>query len=319
MLHLRVICPPGRTAAVLAVLSRERGATNVLALRGVVLEPVGDLVEADVAREAADGVLTRLKALGLHESGSVVLEAVDTALGRGVEAAEHEAPGRGEDAVVWDQLEAAADGGMTSSASFYAFLVLATLIAAVGLLTDSTVLIVGAMVLGPEFAPLAALAIALVRRRPGTARGPLRALGFGFPLAMAVTAAAVAVLGAAGLVPQEFLDGRRPLTSFVASPDAFSVIVALLAGIAGTLSMTSAKSGPLVGVFISVTTVPAAADFAAGIVTGQQGTAVGALVQLVVNLVCIVAAAVLTLLFQRSYWRRVHRGPGGKEFHPTGP
>lgn len=318
MLHLRIVCPPDRTTATLDVLARERGATNVLLLRGVVLEPAGDLVEADVAREAVDGLLGRLGDLGLRESGALVLEAVDTALGRGIETAERDAPGAGTDAVVWDQLEAAANGGTSSSTAFYAFLVLATLIAAVGLLTDSQVLIVGAMVLGPEFAPLAALAIALVRRRPGATRAPLRALGLGFPLAMAVTAAAVAALGAVGLVPSEFLEGRRPLTSFVASPDAFSVIVALLAGVAGTLSMTSAQAGPLVGVFISVTTVPAAADFAAGIVTGQPGTAVGALVQLVVNLVCIVIAAVLTLLVQRSIWRRVPRRPARVGSRSTG-
>jgi uncharacterized hydrophobic protein (TIGR00271 family) len=122
---------------------------------------------------------------------------------------------------------------------------------------------------------------------------------------MVVTAAGVAALDAVGLVPQEFLDGRRPLTSFVASPDVFSVVVALLAGIAGTLSLTSAKSGPLVGVFISVTTVPAAADFAAGVVTAQYGTALGALGQLVLNLACILLAAVATLRVQHAVWRRV--------------
>lgn len=307
MLHLRLTCPPARSAAVLDVLRDEPGATNLVLHPGVVLDPAGDLVEADVASEAADEVLRHLTALGLTETGSIVLEAVDTALGRDVERAEREAPGEGDDAVVWDQLERAADGGQTSSAAFYAFLVLATLIAAVGLLTDSQVLIVGAMVLGPEFGPLAAIAIAVVRRRRDLLAGPLRAIGLGFPLAMLVTAGAVALLQATGLVPAEFLTGRRPLTSFVASPDAFSVIVAVLAGVAGTLSLTSSKAGPLVGVFISVTTVPAAADFAAGIVTGQTGTAVGALGQLVLNLGCIVLAAVGTLAAQRWWWTRVRR------------
>ncbi|NAZ81664.1 DUF389 domain-containing protein [Kineococcus sp. R8] len=295
------------TPAVLSLLHDEPGATNVVSLPGAALAPAGDLLQAEVAREATDGVLRRLQALGVGEHGSIVLENIETAIGRDVRRAEDEAPGEGDDAVVWDQLAVAADGGATNSLSYFAFLVLATLIAAVGLLTDSTVLIVGAMVLGPEFGPLAALAIAVVRRRRDLVAGPLRAILLGFPLAVAVTALAVAALNAVGLVPQEFLDGRRPLTSFVAAPDAFSVIVALLAGIAGTLSLTSAKSGPLVGVFISVTTVPAAADIAAGAVTGQYGTAAGAVVQLVVNLTCIVAAAVGTLAVQRVFWHRRQR------------
>lgn len=305
MLHLRLTCPPATTPEALRVLREEPGTTNLVLHRGVVLAPPGDLVEADVAREGADSVLEHLRALDLAETGSIVLEAVDTALGHDVDRAQRDAPGEGDDAVVWEQLEKAADGGQTSSASFYAFLVLATLIAAVGLLTDSQVLIVGAMVLGPEFGPLAAIAIAVVRGRRDLLPGPLLAIGLGFPLAMVVTAVGVWILHLAGLVPAEFLTGRRPLTSFVASPDAFSVIVAVLAGIAGTLSLTSSKSGPLVGVFISVTTVPAAADFAAGIVTGQYATALGALGQLVLNLVCIVLAATGTLAVQRWAWDRI--------------
>ena len=305
VLHLRIVCPAPTTAAAVEVLRGDPGVTNVVRHPGVCLAPAGDLLEADVAREAADAVVDHLQALGLEETGSIVLETVDTALGRSIQEAEEAAPGEGDDALVWEQVENATDGGATNSATFYAFLVLATLIAAVGLLTDSQVLIVGAMVLGPEFGPLAALAIALVRRRRDLVAGPLRALGLGFPLAVAVTAAAVLALDLAGLVPPEFLQGRRPLTSFVASPDAFSVIVALLAGIAGTLSLTSAKAGPLVGVFISVTTVPAAADFAAGIVTSQYSTALGALGQLALNLACILLAAVLTLRVQNALWRRV--------------
>ena len=305
MINARIVCPAELSPRVVALLRDEPGATNVVLLPGACLEPVGDLVEAELARECADGVLRELRRVGVHGAGSVVVTAVDTAFGDLVERAEREAPGEGDDAVVWDQLSAATAGSAVLSASFLAFMVLATLIAAVGLLTDSQVLIVGAMVLGPEFGPLAGLAVSLVRRRWAQARGPLLALAAGFGLAVLATAAGVALLDAAGLVPQAFLDGRRPLTSFVAAPDVFSVVVALLAGAAGTLSLTSAKSSPLVGVFISVTTIPAAADLAAGVVTGQLGTAGGAAVQLVVNLTCIVLAAVLTLLVQRWAWRVV--------------
>ena len=53
----------------------------------------------------------------------------------------------------------------TLSITFVTFLVLACLLAAVGVITDSPVTIVGAMVVGPEFGPLAGIAVGLVRRR----------------------------------------------------------------------------------------------------------------------------------------------------------
>ncbi|GAA4969155.1 DUF389 domain-containing protein [Kineococcus glutinatus] len=307
MLHVRVTCLPDRTDEVVRIFLDECGTTNVVRLPGAVVSPAGDLVQAEVAREAVDDLLRRLRALGAHGWGSLVVQGVETALGADVERAEAEAPGEGEDAVIWDQLAEETIARAKPTATFLAFLVIATLIAAVGLLIDSTVLIVGAMVLGPEFAPLAGLAVALVTRRWHDARTPLRALAVGFALAVAVAALGVWLLDLAGQVPEAFVEGHRPLTSFVAAPDVFSVVVALLAGTAGTLSLTGGKDSPLVGVFISVTTVPAAADVAAGAVTGQLATAGGAAVQLVVNLGCIVAAAAGTLALQRAYWRRVRR------------
>lgn len=211
------------------------GATNVVHHRGVSLEPVGDLVEADIAREAADDLLGRLRDLGVDRAGTVLVQTVDTAIGAQIAQAEQDAPGSGIDALVWDELEELTSQQSTLSGTFLTFLVIATLIAAVGLLTDSTVLIVGAMVLGPEFGPLAGIAVALVQRRGREAVQSLRALLIGFPLAIMGTGLGVALLRAAGQVPPAYLTGHRPLTSFVSSPDVFSLVVALLAGIAGTV------------------------------------------------------------------------------------
>ena len=66
-----------------------------------------------------------------------------------------------------------------------------------------------------------------------------------------------------------------PTPTSSGSPDAFSFVVAVLAGIAGTLSLTSAKSGALVGVAISVTTVPAAANAAVALSYGEYDADVG--------------------------------------------
>ena len=80
------------------------------------------------------------------------------------------------------------------------FSCLACLIAAVGVVTDSPVMVVGAMVVGPEFGPLAALAVALVQRRGHLARRAAIALVVGFPASMLVTAVGVLVGRAVGWV-----------------------------------------------------------------------------------------------------------------------
>ena len=79
---------------------------------------------------------------------------------------------------------------------------------------------------------------------------------------MVLTAGFTCCMDALGLFTEGMVTADRPNTGFIWQPDWISFVVALLAGIAGTLSLTSAKSGALVGVAISVTTVPAAANAA---------------------------------------------------------
>ena len=311
-MRVRVVCPPERTDTVTDVLTGHDGVTDVARFRGAALVPAGDVVEADVAREATDDLLDELHDLDLGPDSTVTLAGLDVALGHPVDEAEDTAPGSGEDAVVWDELEAATDTGSSLTASFLLFLTIATMIAAIGLLTDSQVLIVGSMILGPEFTPLAGIGVALVRRRWRDCLGPLRVLVIGFAVAILLTAGFVAVLDLLGQVPDGYRGGTRPEVSFVYEPGVFSAVVALLAGIAGTLSLTAAKSSALVGVFVSVTTVPAGAEIGAGLVTGQAGQAGGAGVQLAVNLAFIVLAAVLTLAVQRTVWRRIGGSPAAR-------
>lgn len=84
----------------------------------------------------------------------------------------------------------------------------------------------------------------------------------------------------------------------------FSFLVALLAGAAGMLALTSAKSASLVGVFISVTTVPAAAFASVALVEGRYAQALESGTQLVVNLVGIVVAVAVLLVSRRGEARR---------------
>jgi uncharacterized hydrophobic protein (TIGR00271 family) len=307
VLHLRVISPAATTDDLVALLEAERGVAHLTVLRGAAVRPEGDLVQADVARECVDDLLARLTGLGLDHSGGITLEALDTILSDAADEAEEAAPGEGTDAVVWDELISRTGEESRLSVSFQAFLTIACLLAAIGAITDSPVTVVGAMVLGPEFGPLAAIAVGLVLRRGDLVRRGALALGVGFVLAMTVTALATLAFDAVGLLAAGALD-QLDQVEFIYQVGPFSLIVALLAGLAGMLALTSAKSASLVGVFISVTTVPAAAFASVAAVEGRWAEAGSSAVQLVVNLVGIVVAAALGLLLARRVRPRWGRG-----------
>jgi uncharacterized hydrophobic protein (TIGR00271 family) len=297
---MRIIAPPDRTDAVRDLLLAEPGATHVTVSPGVAVQPAGDVLEAAVAREAADDLLGKLCELGVDRTGGVTLEMIDTSLSDAADAAVEAAPGDPQDAVIWDEVVARTGEESRFSVSYQAFLTIACLLAAIGAITDSPVTVVGAMVLGPEFGPLAAVAVGLVLRRGDLIRRGAFALAAGFPLAMAVTALGSVVLDVTGLLSTAQLADLSQV-EFIYEVGPFSLIVALLAGAAGMLALTSAKSASLVGVFISVTTVPAAAFASVALVEGRYVQAMQSGLQLAVNLVgIVVAAAVVLMLARRS-------------------
>ncbi len=297
MLHLRVIVPEKLREPVLDVLRRQVGVANVLLYPGASVEPVGDEIAADIARECANDVIKQLKALDVQHRGTITLGALDTVLSTRAHKAEDDAEGDPADALVWDELITRTREDATLTVTFVMFLTLACLIAAIGVVSDSTVTVVGAMVLGPEFGPLAAVAVAMVQRRVDLARRAAIALLVGFPVAMAVTAAATLAAEAAGWLSLDTVRNVHEV-DFIFQVGPLSFIVALLAGAAGMLSLVSSKSAALVGVFISVTTVPAAGFAVVAAILGDWDVAFESTIQLLVNLVGIVVAGVLVLVLR---------------------
>ncbi|WP_371527732.1 DUF389 domain-containing protein [Streptomyces sp. NBC_01283] len=306
MLHLRLITPADKTDDVLRLIETTVGATHLAVMPGAARNPAGDVVTCDVAREAGDPLIGGLRELGIHESGSIALENIDLSLSSRADKAEDDAPGEGVDAVLWEQLSDATHEESTLSVTYLAFITIATMIAACGVVLDNAILIVGAMAVGPEFGPLAGFCTALVQRAPRLALRSLIAILAGFAVAMAVTVGFSFFMDAVDLFSERQLDQDRPNTGFVYAPDWFSFVVAVLAGAAGMLSLTSAKSGALVGVAISVTTVPAAANAAVALSYGDARQTWGSTEQLLLNLLGIVFAGTLTLLVQKLLWARQH-------------
>lgn len=306
-MSLRLIVPPDRTAAVVQHFADDQRTTNVVALPGAGIRPRGDVVQCEVTREAVSDALGWLRQQGIYEDGSVVLTDVTAAPSKNARATELAAPGAPDDAIVWDAVLDSAYGEVRGSWSFYAFLTLAIAIAAVAVVTDSSILVVGAMVVGPEFGVVAALAvgIAALRRELVVRSVLLLVKGFGFAVVAVVILGLLARAG--GWITLDDVNGPRPLTGFIWRPDKWSAVVAVLAGCAGVLSQTAGRSNALVGVFISVTTVPAAGDIALSLVLGATEQLSGAAAQLGINLLGMTIAGVITLVAQRNLWRLLRR------------
>lgn len=312
MIHLRVVSPPDVTDTLMPALRTEPAVLNLTMLPKAVSNPDGDAVHFDVLHGAANDVIGLLRDLGLGERGSIVLENVDTSISAHADRVMDRGGKFQQFTPVWAEVEAriALEGSFPPS--WFALLVIAGLIGAVGILTNSQILIVGAMVVGPEYGAILSFAFGVTRRDWARVRRSAAALVIGFTLAVAAALLLSLIIRWAGLAPKLYLLGIRPVSSLINTPNWFSFIVAALAGIVGVVSLTEARSSTLIGVFISVTTIPAASDIGVSLAFDSNKEAWGSALQLLLNVTVLMAVAIVGLPLQGAIWRRLARRPAGR-------
>ena len=302
MLHVRVVSPAALTRPLTDRLAAAPGVHNVEVRAGTARRPDGDAVQFDVGDAAANPVFTALRELGLDRDAVICVERVDATITGQSAAGGGRGALRRETAPVWEMVEAVIRDGETYAPSFYALLVIAALIGAVGILTNSQILIVGAMVVGPEYNAIMGVALGITKRAGPEIRDGLLALWWGFLAAIALTLLFGLAVRASGKTPALYLQGVRPVADLINSPNIFSVIVAVLAGLVGVVSLTEARANALIGVFISVTTIPAAASAGLSIAYSSWSEARGSVFQLLLNVVLLIVVGAAGLRTQRVIW-----------------
>jgi uncharacterized hydrophobic protein (TIGR00271 family) len=308
MLHLRIITPPDLTARVLQELTEDPGVTHITTDPGAATQPPGDLVSCDVVRASVNPLLRRLRSAGVTERGGITLTEPEAVISAAADRAQAEIVTPEIDTVVWEEVAARTSDDSAFSVSFGLLMVLAGIIAAIAVLTNNPVLIVGAMIVSPDYGPMAALSVALMNRAWRPAWKSFRALALGFP--MAAVAALLFTLATRGLgrIPAPYLAGQRPLTGLLIGANLGAFVVAFVAGAAGIIALGRAKSGAVVGVLVSITTIPAASNVGVALAMGNPSEAGKSLSILLVNLAGLLTGGVLTLVGTRVWAHRIEAG-----------
>ena len=312
MIHLRMVVPPGYVDQTLTLLKATPSAGNLVHLRGAVRRPDGDLVMCDVTSADASSVVANLRELGVPDGGAIAIEPIASQISSG--AAATESSTSASEAVVWEEVNTRTAGMTALSAQFLAMMVLAMLVAMAGIVQATSILIVGAMILGPDFGPVAGVCVAVVERRGRMASRSLATLLIGFAVGIVISGLVALVLKDLGAFPVVLSETPqhlpRAVSSVTGGPNFFTFFVAFLAGIAGMLSLSTAKTGVIIGVLVSVTTIPAAANVALAAAYAQWGNVASSAGQVGANIATLLVAGTLTLATQRTLYahrRRVQR------------
>jgi uncharacterized hydrophobic protein (TIGR00271 family) len=247
---------------------------------------------ADVDPAAADRLVEAIGELGI-EAEDYVLTRIEVVAPQH----RHHLGEGGVDGYAWIEVLGQARANSRLLARYLALINVAAVIAAIGVITSSSILIVGAMAVSPDLLPICATCVGLVARRYRLARRAFVTLTLGLGLVVATAAVLSFLLKATGLLPDGFEVEHSSLTN-LAHTDYSTVLIALAAGIAAMLSFET-KASAAVGVAISVTTIPASAYLGVALGAGGIDHALGAAAVLAINVSLLIVSGTLTLLVQR--------------------
>lgn len=151
---------------------------------------------------------------------------------------------------------------------FYILVAISTLISCFGLLSNSTAVVIGAMLVAPLMTPIFGMSLALVR-------GETQLLGRAIQAEVVGVATSVAMGVILGWIAGNFEATPEMLSR--TQPNLFDLLVAILAGFAGAYALIDEKISPaLPGVAISTAIVPPLANsglcFSIGEVSGGFGS-----------------------------------------------
>jgi len=298
MLQLRVFVPMERLQEVGSLLEAVDGARHVV-LQGSTFDGAHTLISAELTPAMADHVMRRLMAGGVLPEEIDVLQ-VDTV--PTIEAGTRSWLAPENQALVWSAVVNQARMNAQFSAKYAAFMAIAGLIAAFGVMTENAVLIVGAMALAPDLSPVTATSVGLVGRRMSLVGRGLLTLILGYTFTTMTALSTSAFMHAAKLIPEGYVLPIMSVQSLV-TYNLMIVIIAFAAGVAGILAFET-KVSAAVGVAISVTTIPAAAYAGASIGLGQTTNTKEAMVMLTVNVLMMLLGACVGLIVQLAVARR---------------
>jgi uncharacterized hydrophobic protein (TIGR00271 family) len=254
--------------------------------------PAAHVFVADIEPVAADELVEALGEFGI-EAEDYVLTRVEVVAPQ----YRHHLGEGGVDGFAWIEVLGQARANSRLLARYLALINVAAVIAALGVITSSSILIVGAMAVSPDLLPICATCVGLVAGRYVLARRAFVTLTMGLGLVVATAAVLSFLLKITGLLPDGFAVENSSLSS-LAHTDYSTVLIALAAGVAAMLSFET-KASAAVGVAISVTTIPASAYLGVAIGGGGIEHAMGAAAVLAINVSLLIVSGSLTLLVQR--------------------
>lgn len=296
---VQVTIPSGKQQAVLETLDEE-GIDYVLTDETSGREATS-VVTFPVPKSAVEHVLEQLREVGIDDSTYTVIVSAETVISRHYDELSEkyaEEEEYSDELIAREELTTKAEELARSTPTYVIMTVVSAIIATAGLLLDSPATVVGSMVIAPLIGPAMSASVGTVVDDNELFRQGVRMQALGIAVSIGASALFASFLRAANLVPPGLDLLELSEVAERVAPNVLALAVALGAGVAGILSLTTGVSSALVGVMIAVALIPPAATAGLGIAYMDPSLAFGSTILVFVNVLSINFAALLVLWYE---------------------
>ncbi|GAA4363243.1 DUF389 domain-containing protein [Hymenobacter saemangeumensis] len=295
--------PAAYTATVLEEIQRISGIISLRLQRGASLKPVGDVVSLEIT-DLALPTLMRLIARQqqLHPevslSTSQPLSVISSSHSQEISTDVREA--------TWEEMESMISRDSNMNTNGLLTMVLAGIIAAVGISTNAVHLVVGAMVIAPGFEPIVRVPLGIIGKHATWKRGVIDT-GKGYAAMLVAAALAALVLRAIG---QDTLDGSASylkegtLLAYWTTITPASLLASATASFAGALVIATHKSVLTAGVMIALALVPTATLTGMALVEGEWDIAGQAALRWLLEVLLVIGLSVVVIIWKKGAVQR---------------
>lgn len=267
--------------------------------RSASLQPPGDVVEVEVSNVGLRAVMRVADAHGLGTGDGVALS---TAEPLSLVADGYTALSREEGGTSWEELELAMSQDSTMTGDRLLVMFIAGAIAALGIVTGSVHVVVGAMIIAPGFQPFARLMLGVVNRSRSWRGGLIDVLRGYAAVALGATLAALVsrAVGASALDSGDagYLAADQ-LVSYWSTLTWAGVAVGAIAAVCGGLLLAINRTVLTAGVMVALALVPTAALGPMALVAGDAALAGRAAGRFAVEVALVIAGSTLVFATKR--------------------
>ncbi len=246
-----------------------------------------------------EDVLDQLREARIGEQAFTVVLDVEAVVSKDFEQLQEEQTDDiNKNRVARDEIRTNAQELAPTVSTFLTLTAISAIIATAGLILDSPAVVVGSMVIAPLIGPAMATSVGSVINDTALFRRGVKLQLLGLVVAVVSAAAFASVVRAINIVP-----GVSNLLSITQintrlTPDILSLAIALGAGVAGAVSLSTGVSAAIVGVMIAAALVPPIGDMGIGIAWGLPSVILASGVLVIVNTISINVTALITFWYK---------------------